>query len=514
MKKRIRFLPFVLALALAVSLLAGCGGNTEEATEEAAEALSGEAEEDSSIARGAETEEEEPEEAESEEAESDEEEPEEEEIVEVEEAEPEENALAAPSVNGALHLDGIQLVDEAGEPVQLRGISTHGLAWFPEYVNADCLADLHAWGANVFRLAMYTAESGGYCTDGDPEQLKNLVKEGVELATAEDMYVIIDWHILSEGSPSVYQDEAEAFFDEMSKEYADYNNVLYEICNEPNGGTGWAEIKAYAEDIIPIIRANDPDAVIIVGTPTWSQDVDQAAADPITDYDNILYTLHFYAATHTDDLRNKMKNALEDGLPIFVTEYGICDASGNGAIDEEQANTWVSLMNDYGVSYCMWNLSNKAESSAILNSDVTKTSGFTEDDLSQAGRWVYTMLQASLDGSVSLEDAMAEEQEAAAEADAAAADENGMVVSLSQTGSWEADGQTYEMYTATVKNVSGKAVTSWEVTLDFDEDITLSDSWNGTYSVKGSQLTISNADYNGALADGESAGDVGFILYY
>ncbi len=483
-KRGLRILTVGLILALMVSLLAGCGGAEEEAEETVVEEVLSE------------------------------EEPEEVPAEEPVEEEAEENGLASPSVNGALHVEGIQLTDEHGEAVQLRGISSHGLAWFPEYVNADCLADLHAWGANVFRLSMYTAESGGYCTDGDPEALKELVKEGVELATAEDMYVIIDWHILSEGSPTVYQTEAEDFFDEMSREFADSDNVLYEICNEPNGDTGWAEIKAYAEDIIPVIRANDPDAVVLVGTPTWSQDVERAAADPITDYDNVMYTLHFYAATHTDDLRNKMKNALEDGLPIFVSEYGICDASGNGAIDEAQANTWVSLMNEYGVSYCMWNLSNKAESSAILNSDVTKTSGFSEDDLSQAGRWLVTMLQASMDDAVSLEEAMAEEQEATAAAETAAADKNGMLVTLAQTGGWESEGHTYEMYSATVKNVSGEAVTSWEVTLEFDQDITLSDSWNGSYSVKGNKLTIRNADYNGALSDGEAATDVGFIFYY
>ncbi len=487
---RKKLISLIVISALGVSMLTACGDDDVTAAEEAVE-----------------TEESEPEEATAAE-------PEEEADTEEPEETAEEVYLASPSANGALQVIGTQLSDENGDPVQLRGISTHGLAWFPEYVNEECFAELHSWGVNVIRLAMYTAESGGYCTDGDKEELKSLVREGVEYATAEDMYVIIDWHILSEGSPAVYQEEAEDFFDEMSEEYADYNNVLYEICNEPNGGTQWSDIKAYAEDIIPIIRANDPDAVIIVGTPTWSQDVDQAAADPITDYDNIMYTLHFYAATHTDDLRARMKEAIGDGLPIFVTEYGICDASGNGAIDEGQAATWITLMNECGVSYCMWNLSNKDESSAIIDSSVTKTSGFTEEDLSQAGRWLYTMLQASLGGTGSLEEAMAEEEQAAALSEEAAADENGMAVTVSLTGSWETDGVPYEMYNATVKNVSGEAVNSWEVTLDFDADIAVSDGWNGTYSSEGNVLTIKNADYNGYLDDGEYAEDVGFIIFY
>ena len=303
--------------------------------------------------------------------------------------------MAAPSVTGALHVEGTRLVGSSGEPVQLRGISTHGLAWFPDYVNEACFAQLHdEWKANVIRLAMYTAENGGYCTDGDKEYLKGLIRDGVSYAGRQDMYVIIDWHILSDSNPNRYLNEAKEFWKEISAEYADDDHVLYEICNEPNGDTGWSDVKAYAQEVIPVIRANDKDAVIIVGTPNWSQYVDQAAADPVTGYENIMYTLHFYAATHKEDLRNKMAAAIDGGLPIFVTEYGICDASGNGAIDEGQADQWVELMNQYGVSYVAWNLSNKDESSSILLSSCDKTSGFTEEDLSTSGKWLYRTLSA------------------------------------------------------------------------------------------------------------------------
>lgn len=271
---------------------------------------------------------------------------------------------AAPSICGALHVDGTKLMDSQGNVVQLKGISTHGIAWYLDYINKDCFRELYEkWGANVIRLAMYTAESGGYCTDGDKETLKKLVKDGVSYATENDMYVIVDWHILSDNNPNMYIEEAKDFFAEMSREFADYNNVLYEICNEPNGQTTWTEIKAYAAQIIPIIRKNTPDAIILVGTPNWSQFVDQAAANPITEYDNLMYTLHFYAATHKDDLRTTMTSAIDAGLPVFVSEYGICDASGNGIIDEPEANRWVETMNAYDVSYVAWNMSNKNESS-------------------------------------------------------------------------------------------------------------------------------------------------------
>ncbi len=296
---------------------------------------------------------------------------------------------------GRLHVKGTKLVDKKGHEVQLRGVSTHGLSWYPQYVNDKCFAQLHdKWGANVVRLAMYTEEYNGYCS-GDAKNrsdLKKLIKKGVRLAKKHKMYVIVDWHILSDGNPNSHKKEAKAFFREMSREFKGYNNVIYEICNEPNNGTSWKEIKSYARSVISTIRKNDKKAVIVVGTPTWSQDVDQAAADPIK-WDNIMYALHFYAATHKADLRNKMTAAINKGLPVFVTEYGICDASGNGAIDKKEADRWVQTMDEYGVSYIAWNLSNKQESSSIIKSSCSKVSGFKKSELSDEGKWLYHLLR-------------------------------------------------------------------------------------------------------------------------
>ncbi|MBE6014383.1 MAG: glycoside hydrolase family 5 protein [Lachnospiraceae bacterium] len=292
-----------------------------------------------------------------------------------------------------LKVVGTQLCDLNGNPVQLKGISTHGLAWFPQYVNEACVKELKGWGANVFRLAMYTEENGGYCSGGNKEELKGLIRKGVSFATTNDMYVIIDWHVLNEGDPNRHVAEAKEFFAEMSKEYASNPNVLYEICNEPCNGANWNQITAYANEVIPVIRANSPDSVIIVGTPNWSQEVDKAAAKPLS-FQNVMYTLHFYAATHKEDLRNRMTQAIDSGLPVFVSEFGICDASGNGAIDEDSANKWVETMNRYKVSYVCWNLSNKAESSALISSGCSKTSGFADSDLSQEGKWLKNVLGA------------------------------------------------------------------------------------------------------------------------
>ena len=294
----------------------------------------------------------------------------------------------------ALSVRGSQLVTAAG-PVRLQGVSTHGLAWFPQYVNSDAFRTLRDdWGANCIRLAMYTAESGGYCAGGDQAQLKALIDKGVKAASDLGMYVIIDWHILSDGNPKTHQAEAIAFFREISKKYASYTNIIYEICNEPNGNVTWSrDIKPYAEAVIPVIRANDPDSVIIVGTPTWSQEIDKAAADPLK-YGNIMYAFHFYAGTHKDDLRKRVTTAVKGGLPVFITECSITDASGNGACDKASAEAWRKVISDCGLSFMEWSLSNKAESSAILKSSCQKTGTFTASDLNESGAWYRGVMRS------------------------------------------------------------------------------------------------------------------------
>lgn len=290
--------------------------------------------------------------------------------------------------HGALHVENGKLTDENGNTVQLYGMSTHGIAWFPQYINYDSFRTLRDdWNTNCIRLAMYTAEYGGYCAGGDKEQLKQLVKDGVSYATELGMYVIVDWHILSDCDPNQNKDEAIAFFLEMAEVFADNDNVLYEICNEPNGGTSWDSIKSYAEEVIPVIRAQKPDAVILVGTPTWSQEIDKAAASPLDD-SNVMYTLHFYAGTHKDDLRNRLETCVQNGLPVFVSEFGMCDASGNGANDFVSTTKWLDLLNKYQISFCCWNLANKDESSSVFKASSTALSDWTDDDFNESGRWI------------------------------------------------------------------------------------------------------------------------------
>lgn len=292
------------------------------------------------------------------------------------------------STHGALSVNGTDLVDRNGEKIQLYGVSTHGLAWFPQYVNADSFRTLHEdWKINCVRLALYTDEYGGYANGGDKANLKNLIRNGITYATDQDMYVIVDWHVLNDRDPNVHKADALAFFEEIASEYADYTNIIYEICNEPNGYATWESVKNYASEVIPVIRAHDEDAVVLVGSPTWSQDIDKAAASPL-DFDNVMYTLHFYADTHRDDLRSRLETCVSNGLPVFISEFGTCDASGNGANNFDQTSKWLELAEKYNISFLSWSLCNKAETSALISPSCSKTADWTESELSEAGKWL------------------------------------------------------------------------------------------------------------------------------
>ncbi len=306
-------------------------------------------------------------------------------------------ALTPVQQHGALSVSGTQLVDKSGQPFQIHGVSTHGLGWdvgYP-YNNKAAFQTLRDdWGANCVRLAMYTEEYNGYC-NGNKSGMKAQVEKGVAAATELGMYVIIDWHILNDGNPQRHKSEAKEFFREMSSKYKNYSNVIYEICNEPNG-CSWSDIKSYALEVIPVIRANDSDAIIIVGTPTWSQlgsagHTYEPCEDPIRGYSNIMYTFHFYASdpNHNQWLKNKIPTAIDKyKIPVFVTEFGLSEASGNGNVNTQTSSEWLSMCDKYKVSYCAWSLSNKNETSALIKSSCSKTSGWSTSELSTAGNFI------------------------------------------------------------------------------------------------------------------------------
>ena len=287
---------------------------------------------------------------------------------------------------GRLQVSGTKLTDESGNVIQLRGVSTHGISWFPDYVNYDAFATLRDdWGANVVRIAMYPEEYNGYLSGGDKDSLKQIIDNGVNYATELGMYVIIDWHVLNY-APSRHTQEACDFFAEMASKYSDHDNVIYEICNEPVGADWNSDIKPYAETVIGTIRQYDDHALILVGTNTWSQDVDSVVGNTLDD-GNVMYVAHFYAGTHKENIRNKISTALNAGVPVFISECSICDASGNGGIDYESANEWLDFMNSNQLSFIAWSLCNKAETSALISSGCSAKSGWSDGDLSETGRW-------------------------------------------------------------------------------------------------------------------------------
>ncbi|MCR5704257.1 MAG: glycoside hydrolase family 5 protein [Eubacterium sp.] len=291
------------------------------------------------------------------------------------------------SQHGRLQVKGVNLVDRKGKTFRLKGFSTHGINWFEEYVNQDAFHDLKKMGINCIRLAMYTADYNGYCSGGDKKHLESVIDKGVKACRAEGIYVIIDWHILNDCNPNTNLKEAKKFFKKMSKRYKNYKNVLYEICNEPNGGTTWAEIKKYAKKIIKVIRANDKKAIIIVGTPNWSQRIDEAANSPIKGQKNIMYAMHFYAATHKADLRNLIPAARKKGLPVFISECNITEASGNGRIDKAEGKRWFQTIRKYKLSCVAWSFCNKDESASLIKPSVKKIKGIKKKDLSKTGKW-------------------------------------------------------------------------------------------------------------------------------
>ena len=290
--------------------------------------------------------------------------------------------------HGALHVDGLQVKDKYDQPFTLRGASTHGMHWGDgeTFLNKTAFQNLRdEWGVNMVRLVSYVTQ-GGY-TDGAKDKLDKHIREGVSDLTDLGMYAIIDWHVHAE-NPNDKKSEAIQFFDTYSKMYKDQSNIIYEICNEPTG-TPWNQLRPYAVDVVNTIRANDPDAIIVVGTNTWSQDVDEVATNggKINDR-NVMYTIHFYSGSHGERLREKVRIALKAGTPVFCTEFGVCDASGNGGFDLEEADRWIDFFEENGISYCCWSLSKKNESASMLSPECNKVNGFTNADLGATGAWL------------------------------------------------------------------------------------------------------------------------------
>ena len=293
--------------------------------------------------------------------------------------------------HGRLNVKGTKLVDQYGKEIQIQGVSTHGINWDvgEPYVNYNSFKILRdKWGVNCIRVAMYTEDYNGYCVTDDTNRKKLLKTIDLAVGNAKKlgMYVIIDWHVLNDQNPLKHKDEAKQFFKKMAKKYGKNKNVMFEICNEPNGTTTWNDIKKYANPIIKVIRKYAKKSIIIVGTPTWSQDVDVASMSPVKNGKNIMYAIHFYAATHQDYYMNKVKKAISNKLPVICTEFSGCEANGNGNINKSSLYKWLNYLKSNGIGYCCWSLSNKNESASLLKADCYKKYGYTYSDLSKMGK--------------------------------------------------------------------------------------------------------------------------------
>lgn len=272
------------------------------------------------------------------------------------------------AANGRLHVCGLNLCNEHGRAIQLRGMSTHGIHWFSQCYNDNSLDVLAGeWKADLLRIAMFVQHDG---YEKDPDGLTEQVIDLVDLAGQRGMYAIVDFHVYEPGDPRYNTERAKTFFGEVAPRFAGRKNVIYEIANEPNG-VRWPAVAEYARQVIPVIRAADPDAVILVGTPAWSSMSRSDEVDPAEVYDhplsfqNVMYTFHFYAASHDDSYRSVLEDAA-GRLPMFVSEFGTVEHTGDGVFDQVSATGWLDLLDRLKLSYANWTFSDADESSAAF----------------------------------------------------------------------------------------------------------------------------------------------------
>jgi endoglucanase len=294
-------------------------------------------------------------------------------------------------INGQLSVCGVKLCNQYGKPIQLRGMSTHGLQWYSQCVNDSSLNALaDDWHADVVRISMYIQEDG---YETDPARFTNLVSTIIDKVSARGMYAIVDWHMLDPGDPYYNLARAKTFFTEIAKRHNGKKNLLYEIANEPSE-VPWSRIRSYAEELIPVIRANDPETPILVGTRAWSS---LGVSDGATETEvinnpvrasNIMYTFHFYAASHGDEYLNALSRAA-DRIPMFVTEFGTQEYTGDGGNDFTMSQRYLDLLAAKKISWTNWNYSDDFRSGAVFKAGVCDGGPYTGTaPLKSAGVWV------------------------------------------------------------------------------------------------------------------------------
>lgn len=325
----------------------------------------------------------------------------------------------APSVGGGelpegprvpqITTQGNQMLFD-GEPNSIAGMSlfwstaganigyNDGQAYYTRGVVETLRND---WNADLIRAAIgvdatwdptnpNSAPSPGYVASEAAKIMQtNLAITIADAAIENGMYVILDWHT---HHAEDYPEAAIEFFSAMAERYNGYNNIIYEIYNEPLNVSWSNVIKPYAEQVIAAIRQHDPDNLIVVGTRSWSQRVDEAARDPINDH-NVAYVLHFYAGTHRNQHRQWAQEALDLGVPLFVTEWGTVDASGDGAVDQQETQVWMDFLRNNNISHANWSLNDKPEGASALQPEADVNGNWTDADLTESGRLVRDIIR-------------------------------------------------------------------------------------------------------------------------
>ncbi len=281
--------------------------------------------------------------------------------------------------HGKLHVSGTQLMDEHNNPVVLRGMSYGWHNLWPRFYNAQSVEWLAKdWHCSVLRAAMgVELNDSGYLHQ--PQWSTQKAEAVINGAIRQGIYVIIDWHCHNIKLP-----EAKAFFEKMAKGYNSYPNIIYEVFNEPDYES-WDSVKLYSEQVIDAIRKYDKTNVILVGNPNWDQDINLVAANPLKGYTNIMYTVHFYAATHKQWLRNRCDSALAKGIPIFISESAGMEASGNGPLNDEEWNKWIQWAENRKISWITWSVSDKDETCSVLQKSAASNGNWKENDLKESG---------------------------------------------------------------------------------------------------------------------------------
>jgi len=290
--------------------------------------------------------------------------------------------------HGQLKVMGNKLVDQNDQTVQLRGMSFFWSQWMGQYYTSEVVNWLKEdWQSNIVRAAMGVDETDGYLTN--PEIEKQKVFQIIDSAIKEGLYVIVDWH---SHHAENYIEEAKIFFKEVAQKYGSYPNIIYEPYNEPINSAWATVLKPYHEEIIATIRAHDPDNLIICGTRFYSQRVDDIIGNKIDD-PNVAYTFHYYAASHKQEMRDLVQKAIDNNIPVFVTEFGISEASGDGSIDENEANLWWDFLDKNKISWCNWSIADKDELSAALLPGASTRGKWKDDEISLSGKIIRKELR-------------------------------------------------------------------------------------------------------------------------